>query len=768
MPVDNKKYTARVPIVPDSFQNKQDHKDKELVMDFDNNDLYIFINGGYINITGQIRDAIKDIQDGSVVVHVVTEDTLPPIKDRERNHWYYVIESAEPIGGDKDTVAVTNYIYYGVVENEYYGDNNYLLIGQNVFTGTQTVKVTIGEGYTACFYVPVNLEPRFTNADSGESFSYNLVDRIYALNTTVGSYVAYDVYMLEIPITGDYNINVDISGTDYYTITFSSNYPDIPGLTLPDDIEVQAGDVIGTIADPIWGEPRYTFMGWSTSSVIYTPIDPLRYEPESSMQLFAWFEFNASTNMIGTYSTYISSTNNAPSAKTYSSLSKAVSNNMISLMSLSDTKEAESSNKDSGITIIQNPTVIGQSCSMVNVDEVVMPKTIEGYNKPEGQVATEDNEHLVFVYDPIKYNISYVLDGGEFNDFRKSILKTEYTIEDTYTPPKPEKKNYTFKGWQPEKIEKGTTGDIIFTAAWKAFPVTVTGKRLREIISTIGQTAGIDEDISDQVMAIQKCNTKPTTNDNAVNISSTTTPIYAWYVDSSKSINLYWGDETPYCNDDMSGAFENMINLRDISALYYFKCNEGTNIENLFSGCILLTNLDPVTEWANGNFSNFDNAFKDTNAITVGRVPSWYRWNATIDYTSVKGPVLETSQSQYIPGQVVYPKKFTAYQLPKQTITIDEPDKTYRFDYNPVEYDIKYILNGGIMAGGKTKYTIDDETYFPPQPIRDGYDFMGWIPEYIPKGEYGNITFVAKWKANIPLDNPQPVVIPEKESGEEE
>ena len=37
---DNKKYMARVPIIPDDFANKDEHKDHELVMDFESNDIY--------------------------------------------------------------------------------------------------------------------------------------------------------------------------------------------------------------------------------------------------------------------------------------------------------------------------------------------------------------------------------------------------------------------------------------------------------------------------------------------------------------------------------------------------------------------------------------------------------------------------------------------------------------------------------------------------------------------------------------------------------
>ena len=76
---ENEKYTARIPIVPDSLENRRRHKDKELVMDFTEDDLYIKRGDEYINITGEIREHVEQIQDGSSVIHIVTEETLPPI-----------------------------------------------------------------------------------------------------------------------------------------------------------------------------------------------------------------------------------------------------------------------------------------------------------------------------------------------------------------------------------------------------------------------------------------------------------------------------------------------------------------------------------------------------------------------------------------------------------------------------------------------------------------------------------------------------------------
>ena len=48
---DNDKYIARIPIVLDEFKNKNNHQNHELVVDIDNEDLYIKNGNGYINIT---------------------------------------------------------------------------------------------------------------------------------------------------------------------------------------------------------------------------------------------------------------------------------------------------------------------------------------------------------------------------------------------------------------------------------------------------------------------------------------------------------------------------------------------------------------------------------------------------------------------------------------------------------------------------------------------------------------------------------------------
>lgn len=78
----------------------------------------------------------------------------------------------------------------------------------------------------------------------------------------------------------------------------------------------------------------------------------------------------------------------------------------------------------------------------------------------------------------------------------------------------------------------------------------------------------------------------------------------------------------------------------------------------------------------------------------------------------------------------------------------------------PIEYTIKYILNGGNITGEKTKYTVETDTFTLQIPEKTGYLFKGWtgsngstpqITVTIPKGSTGNRSYTANWTRNIPF-----------------
>ena len=293
------RYVARIPIVPDDFINSNIHKDHELVMDFEKDDLYVKKGDGYVNITGQIKEDIKTVRDGSSVIHIVTESTLPQIQNRPENNWYYVITRAQEMdnGGQ---VITSNYIYYGLIDI-YDVQKNYLLISQNVTDGINTLRFDLMEGYVPCFYIPVIYSASFTDHETGEQIDFSIRDRIYALNTVSGTYNAYDVYVLDILEQGTYFVDLDLIGTNAFYIRFDTNVSNIAGLVLPETIAVNDGDVIGPISEPEKDDPRYDFQGWSTSKYAPVYIDTETYKPEESITLYAWYVYNDNEDEIPYY-----------------------------------------------------------------------------------------------------------------------------------------------------------------------------------------------------------------------------------------------------------------------------------------------------------------------------------------------------------------------------------------------------------------------------------------------------------------------------------
>ena len=48
----------------------------------------------------------------------------------------------------------------------------------------------------------------------------------------------------------------------------------------------------------------------------------------------------------------------------------------------------------------------------------------------------------------------------------------------------------------------------------------------------------------------------------------------------------------------------------------------------------------------------------------------------------------------------------------------------------------------------KTNYNIEEEDFYPAKPVKDGYTFTNWDPEYIPSGSTGNYNFIANYAPN--------------------
>lgn len=73
--------------------------------------------------------------------------------------------------------------------------------------------------------------------------------------------------------------------------------------------------------------------------------------------------------------------------------------------------------------------------------------------------------------------------------------------------------------------------------------------------------------------------------------------------------------------------------------------------------------------------------------------------------------------------------------------------------WDPIEYTIKYVTNGGTLSGEMTKYTIEKPIELKT-PTRDNYTFAGWYTDSqfnnrvegdVLSQEYGDKIFYAKW-----------------------
>ena len=380
--------------------------------------------------------------------------------------------------------------------------------------------------------------------------------------------------------------------------------------------------------------------------------------------------------------------------------------------------------------------IIGEFCSMAEKDTIILPKKIPGYAAPEGQVLTKDGQQFQFVYTPIEYTIDYNLDGGSFDE--KSIKRT-YTIEDEdYTPPAPEKEGFYFNGWEPKSIPSGSIGNITFNATWKELPILVTGKEINDAFNMLAN--GLDN-----IIGINLVDSIGNTTEY-LDISSTHTSIYAYYTHGI--IAIYCSDAI-HCNKDMSHAFEGMTNLYDISALQSFVCGEDVDVNSLFKDCTLLSDVQSVNDWGHGGkFKDITDAFIGTSAFNAGRTPDWYKWNVNIVYMSSSGKELKNWISSECPGNIIYPNNVPGYVAETESIEINSKDIIYTFIYIPIAYDINYMLDDGSLMFAKDCYTIEDEDYYPGNPVKDGYKFDHWDPEYIPSGSTGNVTFFANYTKN--------------------
>ena len=286
----------------------------------------------------------------------------------------------------------------------------------------------------------------------------------------------------------------------------------------------------------------------------------------------------------------------------------------------------------------------------------ITPKEINGYTAPTTSVTlTEDNQQITFTYTPILYNIVYNLDGGVFiND---NSYKSNYTIEDTYTPPEVQKSGYVFLNWEPNEINEGTTGELTLTAQWtpdigaQLMEGPNLNRALKDLITRVNGKTESALTYLTNIRLSQPSSTIPNIDSEyVINVSTNEIPIYVEY--HLNSDRMYWYCRSRIiCPSNMAGAFEGLTSLRNISPLiclhhretgdYKFDVSKpNTDISNMFKN----TDID-VNEYATGSTSDGDYIGNDSSRKIGVVISGWCNgWKNISNYENMfKDSALEWS-----------------------------------------------------------------------------------------------------------------------------
>lgn len=311
------------------------------------------------------------------------------------------------------------------------------------------------------------------------------------------------------------------------------------------------------------------------------------------------------------------------------------------------------------------------------------------------------------------YNISYVLNEGNFGSYHPTIL----TYDTSSTISNPTKAYASFTGW------------------------TITG--MDSVTHTYGNSTTTNSSIS---------STKETNYKNLRSTSGTVTFTANWsYTNYSISYNL-------------GGGTNNSSNPSTYT--YYDSITLGVPTKNGYN-FIGWTGSNGTTPQKNISISKYSTGNKSY-------IANWELADYTITYNLNGGSVSGTNAISYTITSnsitLINPTR-TGYTFAgwtgsngstKQTnVTIASGsygNKSYTANWTPIQYSISYNLNGGNNnSNNYTYYTIETaRTIY--SPTRNGYTFVGWTgsngttPQTsvaIAKGSTENKSYTANWEVII-------------------
>lgn len=370
------------------------------------------------------------------------------------------------------------------------------------------------------------------------------------------------------------------------------------------------------------------------------------------------------------------------------------------------------------------------------------------------------------IYEVLKYSINYNTIGGVNTNPSIYTVEDEIEFEDlTWTVNENDTVIYEFAGWFKdseykvpyEKIEKGTTENIVVYAKWN-----VTNIPEEKIETTITFNAPDFEcNGTTQVVKVGDEYTLPHIEKNGYILAGWKTDEGTTVVQSN-GVWSYEGETITLVPNWTKKAY--LINY-----ILNGGINSSQNVETYYI-------TDKVTLYApNKQYSSFggwytDEAFeteiKEIPEGTYGDLVLYAKWEEIkydIVYDANGGEILQSSQSVTLgasytlitPVKLGY--KFDGWFYGEALVEMSgvwtqESGAELVAKWSLEKYTLEYDLDGGTASGLIDSYTINDKITLPI-PTKEGKIFVGWSVNNGPivknmvlvKGSVGNRVYIAHW-----------------------
>ncbi len=378
---------------------------------------------------------------------------------------------------------------------------------------------------------------------------------------------------------------------------------------------------------------------------------------------------------------------------------------------------------------------------------------VKDYEIPKGSTG---NVELTANYKPISYYISY------HSQDAKGIMedtKVKYNTKAKLRKNSFEKEGYVFKGWSTE-----IDGDVIYTdeseiynlaskdtavidlyAKWEIIQLKIKyvdlfGVILKEEKIDYGSNPNYPEDpfIDGYTFTRWNCTS---------NIIKDDTTCKAEYEIENYVINY-----------DLNKGEKD-----DVKTIRYNVETESITLPNPkregyeFLGWTGSNGLNPQKTITHTRGTTGNKSYKanwTANIYNVKLNPNKGTVNPTdinVSYDSVYGIIPEPSRLGY---------SFEGWysgndKISDSTVMKKNYNHELTADWQVIDYDIVYNLNGGTLNSPISKYNIESEQIIIPTPTKKGYEFLGWtgsngtIPQknvVISKGSIGNKNYEANWQ----------------------